>query len=83
MHVDAPYWVKDNKTVLLYLKPDLYHPNFGGETIFYDHELNAQRIVSPKPGRIVLFDGDLPHRGLAPKVPNILRKSLIYRLEME
>tara|TARA_B000000557_G_scaffold264757_1_gene271537 strand:+ start:10651 stop:11364 length:714 start_codon:yes stop_codon:yes gene_type:complete len=66
VHVDAPYWVEDNKTVLLYLNPDLDHPNFGGETIFYDHELNAQRIISPKPGRIVLFDGRVPHTGRPP-----------------
>ena len=48
VHVDAPYWVKDNKTVLLYLNYE-WHPNWGGETIFYDHNLDAQRIVTPKP----------------------------------
>ena len=46
VHVDAPYWIEENKTVLLYLNPE-WHPNYGGETIFYDHRLEAQRIVSP------------------------------------
>ena len=65
VHVDAPYWVPENKTVLVYLNPD-YHPNFGGETVFYDHKLDAQRIVSPRPGRVVIFDGRVPHTGKPP-----------------
>ncbi len=65
VHVDAPYWVEDNKTVILYLNPE-WNPNFGGETVFYDHRLEAQRIVSPIPGRIVIFDGRVPHSGRPP-----------------
>ena len=63
VHVDAPYWVEDNKTVLLYLNPDLDHPNFGGETIFYDPN-NVKEIAHTSlyvPGRIILFDGSIPH----------------------
>ena len=43
-----------------------YHPNFGGETIFYDDKLNASRVISPKPGRVVIFDGRIPHKGTPP-----------------
>ena len=65
IHVDSPYWVEDNQTVLCYLNVD-YHPNFGGETIFYDDKLNAKRVISPKPGRVVVFDGRIPHKGTPP-----------------
>ena len=65
VHVDAPYWIEENKTVLLYLNPE-WSPNYGGETIFYDHRLEAQRIVSPIPGRVVMFDGRVPHSGRPP-----------------
>ena len=34
--------------------------------MFFDHNLEAKRIVSFKPGRVVLFDGRLPHLGCAP-----------------
>lgn len=65
IHVDAPNTVEDNKTVILYLN-DEWDPNWGGETIFYDHNLDAQRIVTPKPGRVLMFDGRIPHTGRPP-----------------
>ena len=65
VHVDSPYFVEDSQTVLLYLNPE-WHPNWGGETIFYDHNLDAKYIVSPKPGRVVIFDGRIPHSGRPP-----------------
>jgi len=65
IHVDAPPHVHSNKTVILYLNYE-WHPNWGGETIFYDHNLDAQRIVTPKPGRVLMFDGRIPHTGRPP-----------------
>ena len=65
IHVDAPHHVPENKTVILYLNYE-WHPNWGGETIFYDHNLDAQRIVTPKPGRVLMFDGRIPHTGRPP-----------------
>ena len=65
IHVDAPPHVPENKTVILYLNYE-WHPNWGGETIFYDHNLDAQRIVTPKPGRVLMFDGRIPHTGRPP-----------------
>ena len=61
IHVDAPYFVEDNLTVLVYLNAESM-PNWGGETIFYDDTLSdATRTVSYKPNRAVLFDGGIPH----------------------
>ena len=65
IHCDAPYHVEDNKTVLVYMNAE-WRPEWGGETIFYDDRLEAQRIVTPKPGRIVIFDGRIPHTGRPP-----------------
>tara|TARA_B100000945_G_scaffold321363_1_gene335451 strand:+ start:8906 stop:9598 length:693 start_codon:yes stop_codon:yes gene_type:complete len=65
IHVDAPYFVEDNMTVLVYLNAE-WMPNWGGETIFYDQNLDAAKVVSLKPGRVVMFDGRIPHTGRAP-----------------
>ena len=29
-------------------------------------KLNASRVISPKPGRVVIFDGRIPHKGTPP-----------------
>ena len=65
IHVDAPWWVEDQKTVLIYLNP-IWEPSWGGETIFYNHKMDATRIVTPRPGRVVIFDGRIPHTGRPP-----------------
>ena len=65
IHVDAPYFVPDNQTVLLYLNPD-WDPEWGGETIFFDDDLDAKTLVAPRAGRVVIFDGRIPHTGRPP-----------------
>ena len=65
IHVDAPHHVESNKTVLVYMN-DVWHPEWGGETVFFDHELDAKYLVAPRPGRIVIFDGRIPHTGRTP-----------------
>ena len=62
IHVDAPYYVPENKTVLVYLNP-IWQPDWGGETIFFDDDLDSKRLVQPRAGRVVLFDGRIPHTG--------------------
>jgi Rps23 Pro-64 3,4-dihydroxylase Tpa1-like proline 4-hydroxylase len=39
---------------------------WGGETLFYDDAGDAQIAVTPKPGRLVLFDGAVRHAGKPP-----------------
>tara|TARA_B100000902_G_scaffold232242_1_gene220223 strand:+ start:1253 stop:1975 length:723 start_codon:yes stop_codon:yes gene_type:complete len=65
IHVDCPWYVTDQKTVLIYLNPE-WQPEWGGETIFYNHKMDATRIVTPRPGRVVMFDGRIPHTGRPP-----------------
>ena len=69
IHVDAPYFVEDNQTVLIYMNPQ-WDPQWGGETIFFNHDLDAVRLCQPRPGRVVIFDGRIPHTG-RPPTPSI------------
>ena len=39
---------------------------WGGETLFYDATGDAQIAVTPKPGRLLLFDGAIRHAGKPP-----------------
>ena len=82
IHVDAPHDVPENKTVILYLNHE-WHPNWGGETIFYDHKLDAQRIVTPRPGRVVMFDGRIPHTGRPPTPRYMMNRYILTFKYME
>jgi len=39
---------------------------WGGETLFFDSAMDAQVAVSPRPGRLVMFDGSILHVGRPP-----------------
>ncbi len=43
-----------------------WEPEWGGETMFFDASGDAMFCASPKPGRLVLFDGAIPHAGRPP-----------------
>lgn len=48
--------------VVLYYANLIWHHHWHGETLFYDD--NAEEVIFTsiyKPGRIVIFDGDIPH----------------------
>jgi SM-20-related protein len=55
----------DEFTALWYLAND-WDADWGGETVFYDDDRDARFIVSPRPGRLVIFDGSIPHAGRPP-----------------
>jgi SM-20-related protein len=52
-------------TALWYLC-ESWDTEWGGETLFYDGNQDAQIAVSPKPGRLLLFDGAIRHAGKPP-----------------
>lgn len=60
-HPDA--YTPDHVTVLLYVNPASHVRNglCGGETMFFDHEMEVLRAIKPKPGRICIFTGRLWH----------------------
>jgi hypothetical protein len=38
----------------------------GGETLFYNSNMDAEIAVAPKPGWLVVFDGNITHVGRPP-----------------
>ena len=56
----------DVVTALFFANPE-WNPDWLGETFFYDStEVEVLAAVTPRPGRLVLFDGRIPHRGGVP-----------------
>jgi hypothetical protein len=52
-------------TALWFLSTD-WEPEWGGETMFFDSSGDAIFCASPRPGRLVIFDGAIPHVGRPP-----------------
>jgi len=50
----------------LWFVQDEWNYEWGGETIFYNKENDAEVVVTPKPGRLAIFDGAINHAGNAP-----------------
>jgi SM-20-related protein len=63
-HVDA--LPNARELTALWFLSEKWDTEWGGETLFYDDAGDAQIAVSPKPGRLVLFDGAIRHAGKAP-----------------
>ena len=63
-HVDAVAGSRE-LTALWYLC-ESWDTEWGGETLFYDDAGDAQIAVSPRPGRLLLFDGAIRHAGKPP-----------------
>lgn len=72
----------DSYTALYY--PHLeWHPNWGGETVFFDDgQTDIVASVFPKPNRLILFPGNKPHvaRGVSRTCP-ALRITLMFKTE--
>jgi SM-20-related protein len=63
-HVDAVPGARE-LTALWYLC-DRWDTEWGGETLFYTDDGDAEIAVSPRPGRLLLFDGAIRHAGKPP-----------------
>jgi Rps23 Pro-64 3,4-dihydroxylase Tpa1-like proline 4-hydroxylase len=58
------HWAHDhrNQIVLLYYVNKHWKHEWAGETLFYNDDLSEVECASIyKPGRIVVFDGEIPH----------------------
>lgn len=52
---------QSSKTMLYYVNPE-WNDGWGGETMFWTEDMKDVVFTSPyTPGRIVIFDGDIPH----------------------
>jgi hypothetical protein len=66
---------------LWFIAPD-WNVEWGGETVFFDSVMDAQIAVSPRPGRLVLFDGSLTHVGRPPnRICYAPRYTLAFKLQ--
>ncbi len=63
-HVDA--LPNARELTALWFLCESWDAEWGGETLFYDANTDAQIAVSPKPGRLLLFDGAIRHAGKPP-----------------
>jgi Rps23 Pro-64 3,4-dihydroxylase Tpa1-like proline 4-hydroxylase len=81
VHHDSPD--KDTVSVLYYANNE-WESEWGGETLFYSDEEEPLIAVGVKPGRLVVFGGQLKHRaGVPTKVCNEVRISLSMRFRPE
>lgn len=67
----------------VYYPHDEWNPNWGGETVFFNRgKTDIVASVYPKPNRLVLFPGTIPHvaRGLARSCPK-MRITLMFKTE--
>jgi len=60
-HTDCRHGV----TALYYANSE-WNEKWMGETVFCDDNWEPLYVVAPKPGRLVLFHGNIPHRGGVP-----------------
>ena len=56
---------RQHVTALYYANLE-WQPDWGGETVFYNDNEDAEVVVSPKPGRLVVARGAILHRGTVP-----------------
>lgn len=62
-HVDTNE--EGSYTALWYIS-ERWDVEWGGETLFFNNQKDAELAVSPRPGRVVLFDGRILHTGRPP-----------------
>jgi hypothetical protein len=68
-------------TALWFIAP-VWEAEWGGETLFFNSHNDAEAVVSPRPGRLVLFDGLLTHAGRPPsRICFAPRYTLAFKLE--
>ncbi|MEM9184504.1 MAG: 2OG-Fe(II) oxygenase [Pseudomonadota bacterium] len=66
----------------LWFVTDRWDVEWGGETLFFNAEGDAEFVASPRPGRLVLFDGELRHCGRPPnRICTQPRYTLAFKLE--
>lgn len=68
-------------TALWYVAPE-WDVEWGGETMFYNSRQDAEAAVTPKPGRLAIFDGAILHAGRPPnRICYAPRYTLAFKLE--
>lgn len=55
----------EQRSILVYCCPR-WEPAWGGETVFFDDDGDISAAILPKPGRVLVFRGDILHVARAP-----------------
>ncbi len=70
-------------TALWFVAPE-WNVEWGGETLFFNSQMDAEVAVSPRPGRLVVFDGAITHVGRPPnRICYAPRYTLAFKLKPE
>ncbi len=69
-------------TALWYIQ-DQWDVEWGGETLFFNARDDASYVASPRPGRLVIFDGSIKHKGTPPsKICTLPRLTFAMKFEI-
>jgi SM-20-related protein len=78
IHTDS---TKPDNFTIIYYPHKTWEPNWGGETVFFNKEkTDIIGCVYPKPNRLIMFPGDVPHvgRGVSRTCP-VMRITLMFK----
>ena len=64
VHRDCPE--NESHVTALYYANLEWQADWGGETIYFNDDYDAELVVSPRPGRVVVARGAILHRGTVP-----------------
>ena len=65
-HIHRDCAAHERHVTALYYANLEWQPDWGGETIYYNDDEDAQFAITPRPGRLVIARGALLHRGNTP-----------------
>ena len=75
------FQIMDNPNIIQDPHKTFYLDNKSSKELYKKEKVI--KSIKYKPGRVILFPSNIPHRGLAPSKPYIFRKSLVYRLSLK
>lgn len=85
VHQDGFIDTSHNYTLMLFINGE-WENDWGGEFEFLESLDNNSKVIEKInyiPGRFIMFKGNIPHRGLGPLKPYVLRKTLVWRLSTD
>lgn len=79
-HIDSQHPL--DRTLLIYGVME-WREGWGGETAFYNEQGDTAGMVTPRPGRVIFFDGGIRH-GVTPisRACKILRPVLVFKIRL-
>ena len=77
-HVDGDE--DGGEITIMYLPNVKWEKEWGGQFQILDKEQNVIEEHEYVPGRVFVFPGEIPHRGLGPRHPYVYRYSIVWRV---